>query len=88
MDIAEKTLQLKKDFDDVYEAGKEEKSRETWGRFQDGGQAKSYFYAFAYNRFNDETYNPIYPIRCSNGVQNSRYMFYSNEFIFFCLDTL
>ena len=77
MDIAEKTLQLKKDFDDVYEAGKEEKSREFWEQIQKGGNAQTYYYMFGYNRFNDETFKPIYDIVCSAANNSAQNMFYN-----------
>ena len=68
MDIAEKTLQLKQDFDDVYEAGKSQERDDFWGVFQNYGEMLEgydrlrYNFAFSYNKFDDNTYNPKYPI--------------------------
>lgn len=75
MDIAEKILQLKKDFDDAREAGKVSRDKEIWEQYQEGGIEKNYYYAFANRRFNDFTYNPLYPIRfiSSSGVTKCMY---------------
>ena len=89
MDIAEKTLQLKQDFDDVYEAGKQVgkqvgKQEETdafWEQFQKDQVSygsMNYIWAFAYNRFNDKTYNPPLPIICSENINSGQNMFYSS----------
>ena len=48
-----------------------------WGYFQNYGRTQNYQYAFAYDRFDDTTYNPKYPIKCSNGSTASRYIYYS-----------
>lgn len=72
MNIAEKTLQLKQDFDDVYEAGKElgKKSQydEFWDAYQNNGERKNYNYAFQSLCWTDETYNPKYPIVASSAT--------------------
>ena len=62
----------------VYEAGKQAEQDELWEQFQDGGKEKSYYYAFAYKRFNDETYNPKYDIRIGNGTTPGRDVFYNS----------
>lgn len=47
MDIAEKTLRLKADFDDVFEAGKEAEASAFWDDVQDYGNRADYVRAFA-----------------------------------------
>lgn len=75
MNIAEKTLQLKQDFDDVYEAGKTKERDDFWEVFQKHGERLEgydrlrYNFAFSYNKFDDNTYNPKYPIEViTNGA--------------------
>ena len=46
MDIAQKTLQLKQDFDDVYEAGKKAEYDAFWDGMQDYGNRQNYDRAF------------------------------------------
>lgn len=72
MDIAEKTLQLKQDFDDVYEAGKKAEWNAFWDAYQDYGKREYYAFAFsnttAYSptwkiaNWTEETFKPKYPI--------------------------
>lgn len=45
-------------------------------RIQDGGKTQNYYYAFAYDRFDDTNFCPVYPIKCSNGITPGRYIFY------------
>jgi hypothetical protein len=72
-------LQLKKDFDDVYEAGKMKNEQDFWDRFQNKGVSKmNYQYAFAYSHFNDTNYNPQYPIKCTDSTTGGRYVFYQS----------
>lgn len=47
MNIAEKTLQLKQDFDDVYEAGKNVGQGDLWDNIQDYGNRTGYAQGFA-----------------------------------------
>ncbi len=79
MDIAQKTLQLKQDFDDVYEAGKKAGTvnewdyDEFWDNLQQNGTRPHYAYAFSYTGWNDAIYNPKYPIAVSHveGIGNA-----------------
>lgn len=48
MDIAEKVLRLKDDFDDVYDAGKKTEYDAFWDAYQNYGTRNNYGYAFAY----------------------------------------
>jgi hypothetical protein len=72
MDIAEKTLQLKQDFDDVYEAGKKAGTVNEWDydvfwdNLQQKGTRQHYANAFSYTGWNDTIYNPKYPITPTN----------------------
>jgi len=78
MDIAEKTLQLKQDFDDVYEAGKKAATvneldyDEFWDNLQKKGTNIHYSYRFAFTGWNDKIFNPKYPIAVNhnNGISN------------------
>ena len=60
MDIAEKTLRLKTDFDDVYEAGKKAESDAFWDIFQDGGNRTNYSSAFI--NWNAQYIRPKYKV--------------------------
>lgn len=59
MNIAEKTLQLKQDFDDVYEAGKKAEYDEFWDSCVREWQM---MYRFAGVAWNDTTFKPKYDI--------------------------
>lgn len=64
MSIADKALLLKKDFDDVYEAGRKSFMED----YQQGGKRTNYYIAFAGVGWNDETYQPIYDLICVGNV--------------------
>lgn len=74
MSIAEKLQTIAENEQKVYEAGKQA----VWAVIQKNGKPANYYYAFAYNRFDDESYNPIYPIVCSDGTTPSQSIFYAN----------
>lgn len=72
MNVAEKVLQLKQDFDDVYEAGKQAGGGNTddtkfWDIITDYGTKELYAYAFYYWRLVDSDgkllFNPKYDIK-------------------------
>jgi hypothetical protein len=42
----------------VFEAGKKAERDNFWNIFQNNGEATSYYYAFAYDNFTDDNYNP------------------------------
>ena len=65
MNIAEKTLQLKQDFDDVYEAGKKAESSAFWDMFQDSGNRTNYNSAFS--RWTCEYIRPKYKVVITEG---------------------
>lgn len=83
MSIAEKLIEIAEGMQEVYDAGKRagqgqggDDSR-FWEVFQNGGEPMNYRYAFIYDRFTDETYNPKHPIQCDNTSSASQFMFYS-----------
>lgn len=82
MDIAEKTLQLKQDFDEVYEAGKKAEYDAFWDAYQSNGNRTDYKYAFAYQGWKKGNFKPKYDIKptgangaymFSNGADSSKY---------------
>jgi hypothetical protein len=77
MTIAERTLQLKNDFDDVYQAGKESGQVDAyhrfWDAYQEKGKRNNYNYAFAGYGWTDATFKPKYDIM-PNSV-NAKYLF-------------
>lgn len=83
MNIAEKTLQLKEDFDEVYEAGKQKEWSDFWDVFQHNGERVNYYYAFYKgNRsqksiWTDENFKPKYDIKPIGAANN---MFYGCNF--------
>lgn len=85
MSVAEKSLQLKQDFDDVYKAGYDKGSQETrlifWDGLQNKGYGANYYYAFAYNRFDDDNFNPMYKIKSTDTSTGTQCIFYNNTLI-------
>jgi hypothetical protein len=63
MSIAEKLALITENEQKVYEAGKKADHDEFWDAFQSDGTLTSYSYAFAYGRWNDETFKPKYDIK-------------------------
>jgi hypothetical protein len=79
MDIAEKTLRLKQDFDDVYEAGKKAEYDAFWDGVQYYGNRSNYSQAFAY-AWNDESFKPKYDIKCA-GAYATYQIFYNTKIV-------
>ena len=76
MDIAERTLQLKTDFDEVYEAGKKAEHSDFWDVFQSNGNRTNYYRAFANHNsastalgWNSITFRPKYDLKPSTAPQ-------------------
>lgn len=75
MSIAEKILRAKTDYDAVYESGYE-KGKSVggtdthydtfWDSYQDNGKRTDYLNAFSGQGWNDETFNPKYPMKPVN----------------------
>jgi hypothetical protein len=61
-------------------AGKQAERQAFWDVFQNKGNQMDYYWAFGNNKFNDDTYNPIHPIKCLvNGEQSSQCMYRENR---------
>ncbi len=60
-------------YEEIYLAGQ----KSIFERIQDGGKTQNYYYAFAYDRFDDTNYFPVGAIKCSNGTTPGQYMFYN-----------
>jgi hypothetical protein len=67
--------------DEAFEAGKQAEYDAFWDDLQNHGNPANYYYAFAYNRFSDDAYDPKYPIVCSSGTTPCQALFYSNTLI-------
>lgn len=78
MNIAEKTLQLKTDFDAVYEAGKQKQYDEFWDAYQQCGDRSNYNSSFMGEMWTDEIYNPKYDIVVT-GTNNGTNLFRANS---------
>jgi hypothetical protein len=68
-----------KGFTDGEQAGQKAEYDKFWDTFQNNGNSQNYNYAFSQDMFTDENYNPKYPIKCSNGITTSRYMFFASS---------
>ena len=58
--------------------GKQEEYDTFWDNFQDNGNRNHYFYAFSYYNFDDNTYNPKYPIKTGTTNTGGQNLFYSS----------
>lgn len=67
MSIADKLATIAENEQRVYAAGKQAEHRRFWDSFQNRGAAEVGDVAFRYG-WNDETYNPIYPIKIKHNV--------------------
>ena len=83
MTIAEQITRAKQDYDEVYNKGfadgRKDEHDAFWDTFQQNGKAINYRYAFIYDRFTDETFNPKYPLVCNDDTSASQYMFYNSD---------
>jgi hypothetical protein len=68
MSIAEKTLLLKQDIDEVYTSGKQAEYNEFWEEVR---KSLNGYYAFSGDIWTNETFKPPYPIKTNSGY----YMF-------------
>ena len=69
MNIAEKILRLKQDFDDVYNANQGSSTDEWFDQYQTNCEARAYTYAFAYACWDDSIYFPIREIDFDKGLK-------------------
>lgn len=72
----EKVLQLKQDFDEVYDAGKQAEYDAFWDTYQRNGIGLSYLYMFSGGGWRDAIYNPKYPIKI---LYNCNYMYFNSN---------
>lgn len=63
------------------EEGRQAERDDFWDVLQSQGKARSYYYAFAYDRFNDETFNPKHDIVANTSSSAFQNMFYNNYLI-------
>lgn len=73
MSIAEKLVTATQNQQKVFDAGKKAEYDRFWDKFQDYGNRVQYSYAFSYDGWTDEIYNPKYAIRPTmcNGLFNN-----------------
>jgi hypothetical protein len=77
MSIAEKTLLLKQDIDEVYTSGKQAEYDEFWDVYQNNGNRTSYLGAFSGYGWTDETFIPKYPLDMGDGITGINLFYYS-----------
>ena len=67
----------------VFEEGKQAEYDAFWDALQDYGnkEGRNYHYKFCYNLCDDRTFNPKYPIICSEANTSASNMFYYNTLI-------
>ena len=75
MTIAEKLTTIAENEQKVFNAGKQAEYDRFWDLFQDYGNRDHYQYAFSYFNFDDDSYNPKYPIKATRSVYSGYYMF-------------
>ena len=68
MNIAEKLTVIAENEQKVYEAGKQAECNEFWDNFQNYGNRTEYKHAFRTSCWNDDIYNPKYPLTISESV--------------------
>lgn len=77
MSIAEKLTTVAENVPKVYEAGKQAEYDEFWDNFQENGNRTYYPNAFCYGGWNDDNFNPKYPIKptsCNNMFMSAMYL--------------
>lgn len=75
MNIAEKVIRGKEDFDAVHEAGKQAEYDRFWDIYQDNGNRTDHWCAFGGKGWTNETFQPKYDIRPAT----ANYMFYGSR---------
>lgn len=73
MNIADKVLRAKDDFNAVFDAGKQAEYDMFWDSFQENGNKTTYNYAFANGGWDATTFKPKYDIK----PKSAQYMFYT-----------
>lgn len=64
-------------YENGYDEGIEQGKQAVFKRIQKQGQERNYYYAFAYDRFDDTNYFPEDAIKCLSGTTPARYIFYN-----------
>ena len=65
MSIADKLTTIGENVPKVYEAGQKSEYDRFWDAYQNNGEAMDYSYSFAGINWDDDCYNPKYPIKCT-----------------------
>lgn len=87
MNISEKLTTIAENQKKVFDAGKKTQYDKFWDVFQDFGEtlvgidASRYNYAFSYNKFDDNTFSPKYPILISSNGSHMTGAFRGNTLI-------
>lgn len=66
-------------YNNGFEKGKQTEQNKIWSRLQSDGAALNYAWMFAYSRFSDDTYNPMYDIICSESSGSGQNVFYATK---------
>lgn len=78
MSIADKLQTILENEQKVFDAGKKAEYDSFWDNYQQNGNSVTYVFCFAGNGWNDETYNPKYPIRCRYANSSNNMFSYSS----------
>ena len=85
MSIAEKLKTVAENEQKVFDAGKRAEYDRFWNTLQNNGEPANYYYKFSYNTngfgWNDEIYNPKYPLLCAPTTTAGMALFYNNKVI-------
>ena len=75
MNIAEKIMRAKADYDEVFEAGQKSEYDRFWDTYQCNGERNIYYYGFSGAGWNEETFKPKYKIVPKAGQTTTQGMF-------------
>lgn len=80
---ADRLIEVDKNIEHIYSGAYDEAKRKFWGAIQNNGASSgaNYHYAFCYNRFNDDNFEPVWNIICSTGNSTSIAIFFANTVI-------
>lgn len=79
MSIADKLTTVAENVPKVFEAGKQAEYDRFWDILQNKGEPANYYYKFSYTGWNEENYNPKYPLVCGTGSTPAMALFYANK---------
>lgn len=80
-DMGQVTVVSGVDPEAIYAEGYADAKSRFWGAIQNNGDGANYHYAFCYNRFNDDNFEPLWPINCATGNSTSMAIFFANTVI-------